>query len=477
MRHNNKNNYTSVEDELKNKKEEKELFSSILGYDDVKAELKLIRSWYLDKKIQEDEKIVLPKGVIFYGLPGCGKTLFAIALAKSFNWPIVVIEGKDGDEVIKSIHDCFNQARQFKEKKAVIVIDEMDLLIDHCNSVAHALQTEIDGFNKEDSEFFVIATTNYLYDIPSPLKRPGRFDRLIEVRQPDDKNRQLLFEKFLDYYHLNHQDIDFVELNRVIQDISGADIKAICNDAYLRVGNNISTDELLFSYQRVINNQYLKEEEPRRSYKVAVHEAGHIIASLKNSDYASFHHATFIKGGAITFSNILEKEYVYKKNIISEIEISLAGMAAEKLINHRVDFGYERDMDRARSKIYKMVERGGFYGMKHYTIDHNFDRRFNEISNEALLKKEKLVYKGFKYFYKRIYKYLKKHKDDIIKVADFMYKNGTITYKDIPSLNLLVNQESKGKIVTHSVVGKPLLATNNTSENKIADDSLEDLLN
>lgn len=476
MGHNARENYTNIKNELA-KKEGGELFSRVLGYDDIKSELLLIRSWYLNESIQADEKIVLPKGIIFYGDPGCGKTLFTIELAKSFNWPIVIIEGYDSDKAIENIHQCFDEARKVKGGKAVIVIDEMDLLIDNCNSIAHALQTEIDGFNKADSQFFIIATTNKLYNIPSPLKRQGRFDRLVEVSLPNSKNRILLFKKFLAYYNLDATNIDFPELVRSITSVSGADIKAICNDASLRIGNNITTDELIFSYNRVINNKYLREEEPERKYHIAVHEAGHVIECLKNKDYTFFHHSNFTHNGATTRSCVENRDLSILKNVKSDIEINLGGIIAEKLILNRVEFGCDTDVNNVRDTIYRIIERGGYHGIKYFTEGHNRNREFYRLSETMVLKKEKLWYKTYKRFYKETYKYLKHHKGDIIKIANFMMEHGTITYKDIPNLNLLVSQENKTQIATPSIINKPSLALNSASENEEQDNNnLEDLL-
>ena len=100
-------------------------FSNVLGYEDVKRELIMMRSWFLNPAIVSNEKITLPKGVLFHGDPGCGKTLFMREYAKSFNWPIIVIGGTKDYEVITDIQEKFAEAH--KAEHAIVVIDEIVL--------------------------------------------------------------------------------------------------------------------------------------------------------------------------------------------------------------------------------------------------------------------------------------------------------------------------------------------------------------
>ena len=98
---------------------EKLFLENVFGYEDIKKELKLIRDWYLENKI---ERRKLPRGILFYGEPGVGKTHLVREYSKEFNCPIFVIDG-DNTNLLNEITETYDKAR--KEKLAVVVIDEL----------------------------------------------------------------------------------------------------------------------------------------------------------------------------------------------------------------------------------------------------------------------------------------------------------------------------------------------------------------
>ena len=123
----------------------KNFLDKIYGKDDIKEELHNIFNWFTDKRFYENKDIILPKGILFYGGAGCGKTLFLREYSKLFPYSVYTIDGTKED-LANYIKETFLKAR--KQEGAIIVIDELDTLIEFNSIVIWALKTELDGMNK-----------------------------------------------------------------------------------------------------------------------------------------------------------------------------------------------------------------------------------------------------------------------------------------------------------------------------------------
>ena len=148
----------------------------------------------------------MPRGLIFHGMPGTGKTLMAKAMAGEAGVPFFAVSGSDFVQMYVGvgaarIRELFKKARD--AGKAVIFIDEIDALgkkrspgpgggNDERDQTLNALLTEMSGFG-ENENIVVVAATNRLDILDEALLRPGRFDRHIEVAMPDiNARRQIL---------------------------------------------------------------------------------------------------------------------------------------------------------------------------------------------------------------------------------------------------------------------------------------------
>ena len=402
----------------------KEQFANVYGYKEVKEELMRIIGWFNDPKILNDTKVVLPKGVLLYGKPGNGKTLFIREIRNSFSYPIFEIKGRD-DNAANEIIEVFTKAKQ--ENFSIIMIDEIDLLIDRNNKIKRALQQEMDGIGSS-ANILVLATCNYLSDVPEALLRPGRLDRKIEINGPDCATRAEMFEHFLKKLEV---DITNINITRVAKNArcNAATIQAICNDAYLRCGNNITTGELEKSYDRIERGN-LKDNRSFRDYRVAVHEAGHVVATYAAKDNFEFNEASFANFGGYTEINPKDenKDSIEKRE--DEITISLAGYIAEEIILGRHDVGSYEDYQKAHDGVTRLIERVCVKGINHLipSYDDNNDRYetplkrlFNELEVRRLLNK----------YIRKTRRLIRKNKDVVIKIAKQLYENGIFTYTSI----------------------------------------------
>jgi len=213
------------------------------GLDQLKEELREAVEWPIRYKEAFDYvNVETPKGILLYGPPGTGKTLIAKALAKMTESNFISIKGPEllskwVGESEKGIREIFRKARQ--AAPCIIFLDEIDALVPRRSSgssgshvtenVVSQILTEIDGL-EELHNVLIIGATNRLDIVDEALLRPGRFDRIIEVPNPDAKGRQHIFEIHTKKKPLA-SDVNITKLVELTNSFSGAEIAAVTNRA------------------------------------------------------------------------------------------------------------------------------------------------------------------------------------------------------------------------------------------------------
>jgi transitional endoplasmic reticulum ATPase len=213
------------------------------GLDDLKEELKEAVEWPIKYKDAYDYvDVESPKGILLHGPPGTGKTMIAKALAKMTESNFISIKGPEllskwVGESEKGVREIFRKARQ--AAPCIIFLDEVDALVPRRGSsgsdshvtenVVSQILTEIDGL-EELNNVLIIGATNRLDIVDEALLRPGRFDRIIKVPNPDEKGRQHIFEIHTKKKPLAN-DVKISEIVKITDDFSGAEIAAVANRA------------------------------------------------------------------------------------------------------------------------------------------------------------------------------------------------------------------------------------------------------
>ncbi|MEK0319618.1 MAG: CDC48 family AAA ATPase [Nitrosopumilus sp.] len=213
------------------------------GLDQLKEELREAVEWPIKYKEAFDYvNVETPKGILLYGKPGTGKTLIAKAVAKMTESNFISIKGPEllskwVGESEKGIREIFRKARQVAP--CIIFFDEIDALVPRRGSgssgshvsenVVSQILTEIDGL-EELHNVLIIGATNRLDIVDEALLRPGRFDRIIEVPNPDVKGRQHIFKIHTKKKPLAN-DVNIVKLVELTDSFSGAEIAAVTNRA------------------------------------------------------------------------------------------------------------------------------------------------------------------------------------------------------------------------------------------------------
>jgi transitional endoplasmic reticulum ATPase len=218
-------------------------WDSIGGLEDVKKEIQMViqhqfggRSSRLAKKYG----LKATKGILFYGPPGCGKTLFAKALAKTAGASFFSVKGSDFrskwyGETEQNLSEVFEQAR--RSTPSVIFFDEIDNMLGLRSEtmtsdspekrIVALFLSEMDGVEPL-GDVLVVGATNEPDLIDPAALRPGRFDKLIYIPLPDAKGREKIFQAHLMKKPLA-DDIDFQELAKMTERFSGADIADVCS--------------------------------------------------------------------------------------------------------------------------------------------------------------------------------------------------------------------------------------------------------
>eukprot|EP00375_Theileria_parva_P003681 XP_766366.1 26S proteasome regulatory subunit 4 [Theileria parva strain Muguga] len=196
-------------------------------------------------ELYDDIGIKPPKGVILYGPPGTGKTLLAKAVANETSATFLRVVGSELiqkylGEGPKLVREMFKVAED--NAPSIIFIDEIDAIgtkrYDATSGGEKEIQrtmlellNQLDGFDSQ-SDVKVIMATNKIESLDPALIRPGRIDRKIQLPNPDSKTKRKIFEIHTSKMTMS-KDVDLDEFVVNKDDLSGADIKAMCTEAGL----------------------------------------------------------------------------------------------------------------------------------------------------------------------------------------------------------------------------------------------------
>ena len=317
----------------------------------------------------------MPRGVLLYGPPGTGKTLLARALAGEAGVPFFALSGSDFVEKYvgvgaSRVRALFRKAR--KAGRCVIFIDEIDAMgkrrddsaSDERDQTLNALLSEMSGFYTGDG-VIVMAATNRIETLDPALLRPGRFDRQIEVGLPGRPQRLSILKLHSRGKPLD-ADVSLEELAAQTVSFSGASLENLLNEAALaaaeRDDGHITRGDLRQAFYKTVagaDREMLASQ--REKQIIAVHEAGHAVASCLLSPENRLARVSILPAGhgAAGYNLCVPQERVMveKRHLESQIQVLLAGRAAEQVVfgDDALTAGASSDLARATELAATMV--------------------------------------------------------------------------------------------------------------------------
>lgn len=387
------------------------------GIDNAKRELEEIVDFLKNPELFTANGAKIPNGAILTGLPGCGKTLLARAIAGEANVPFINCSGSAFVEMFvgvgaQRVRQLFALARE--NQPCIIFIDEVDAVArarsaggtasnDEREQTINQILTEMDGFT-ENEGIVVLAATNRLDVIDDALLRPGRFDRKIEVSLPTRDGRR----RILDVHAKNKRladDVDTADIAAQTTGFSGADLENLLNEAAItavqRTDGVITSEIVEDVFQRVVIGQRGESRFNRKTRDlIAYHEAGHAIVGALQSDYDTVRKVSIIPrgdAGGITFFQPTEDVALHSKLYYeSQIRVALGGRVAEELVfgPSNVTTGASSDLKAVHAIARAMIVDWGF-GERHYdsiqasdmtrrAMDREIDELIKRLYTETL---------------------------------------------------------------------------------------------
>ncbi|MGY6696080.1 MAG: ATP-dependent zinc metalloprotease FtsH [Roseinatronobacter sp.] len=437
-------------------------FDDVAGIDEAKDELEEIVEFLRNPQKFSRLGGKIPKGALLVGPPGTGKTLLARAIAGEAGVPFFTISGSDFVEMFvgvgaSRVRDMFEQAK--KNAPCIVFIDEIDAVgrsrgvgygggNDEREQTLNQLLVEMDGFEANEG-IIIVAATNRPDVLDPALLRPGRFDRQVQVPNPDIKGRERILGVHARKVPLG-PNVDLRIIARGTPGFSGADLANLVNEAALMAARSNrrfvimedfenAKDKVMMGSER--RSMVMTEDEKKLT---AYHEAGHAVVGLHVPEHDPIHKATIIpRGRALGLVlSLPERDQLsvsYRK-YKSKIAMAMGGRVAEQLIfgEDAVTSGAASDIQQVTKIARAMVTQFGFdndlgyvdYANEQQSYLGNYGGGSNHSSITQKMiddKVRELVQEGYETA-KRI---LTEHKDELENLAQGLLEYETLTGPEI----------------------------------------------
>jgi len=446
-------------------KDSKTRFTDVAGADEEKEELTELVDFLKNPKKFVNMGAKIPRGVLLVGPPGTGKTLLARAVAGEANVPFYSISGSEFVEMFVGVgagrvRDMFKKAKQ--NAPCIIFIDEIDAVgrqrgsgigggHDEREQTLNQLLVEMDGFSGNEG-IIILAATNRADVLDPALLRPGRFDRQIQVANPDKKARADILR-----VHARNKrfapDVNFENIAQRTPGFSGAELANVLNEAALlavRQGHQLITlDDVDEAIDRVIGGPAKKSRKYTEKERklVAYHESGHAIIGLTLEDANKVQKVTIIpRGQAGGYNLMTPKEETYfqtKTQLMASITGYMGGRVAEEVFFGDVTSGAHNDIEQATRIARLMVTELGMSelgpikyasGEDAVFLGRDYTSTSNTHSGQIAFEIDQQVRKIIDECYTQCKQIIEAQKDKLVVIANALLEYETLNNEQIESL-------------------------------------------
>jgi cell division protease FtsH len=373
-------------------------FSNVGGYDNIKEELDQCVDLLSNYTKYAGYNVRIPKGLIFEGPPGNGKTMLAKALAGEAKVGFIAVSGSQfQDKYIGvgsgRIREMFELAQ--KNIPCIIFIDEIDALGrkrsgdgetagSERDNTLNELLVALDGF-KNTSGIFVIGATNRADLLDDALLRPGRIDKRIYIGNPDAKTRRAI----LDIHSTGKpydSSIKLEELVETTNGLSGAQLENMLNEAMLNALRQDRTKFTDVDVDLVLNKMMVGWQPNEHQFTsdiidhIAIHELGHAVVGLLSKHHAKMTKVVINlsapKSPAYTIFESSSSNILTREALSEHLMILLSGRIAEEVIyGVSVTTGAINDFEEALKLAQRMI---CYYGMGKQPIYPSMSEKYKE---------------------------------------------------------------------------------------------------
>lgn len=362
-------------------------FDDVAGISEAKEELQEVITF-----LQQPECFIklgarIPRGVLLVGAPGTGKTLLAKAIAGEAGVPFFSTAASEFVELFvgvgaSRVRDLFRKAKE--KAPCIVFIDEIDAVgrqrgagigggNDEREQTLNQLLTEMDGFT-DNSGVILLAATNRPDVLDAALKRPGRFDRRIDVCLPDRAGRKEILAVHARTRPLA-EDVCLQDWARRTPGFSGADLANLLNEASILTARQekaeIGSDQLEAALERItMGLKAAPLQDSAKKRLIAYHEIGHALVAALTPHADCVDKVTLLpRGGGIggftrfwPDDEMLDSGLVTKGYLIARLVVALGGRAAELVVfgPDEITQGASGDLLSVSRLAREMVTRFGF---------------------------------------------------------------------------------------------------------------------
>lgn len=352
-------------------------FDQVAGCDEAKDELREAIEFLKDPDRFRKLGAEVPRGVLFWGPPGTGKTMLARAVAGEADVPFTYASGSEFVEMYVGV-GASRVRKLFEEAKrhgaGVIFIDEIDAVAkkrggnsgnDEREQALNQLLVEMDGF-ATDERIIVIAATNRIDTLDSAVLRPGRFTRKIHIGLPDREARRAILQ-----VHAANKpigiDVDLDAVARRTAGFSGAQLADLLNESAImaarRGASELSATDVRAGFLKsAVGTSRRRSMNDRERSIIAAHEAGHAICGRVWGDLRRIEEISLYQHGealGVTVSSSEDNSLPAESDLQAMLVALMGGRVAEELLFTEITGGASNDFEKASEIAKMMVTRWG----------------------------------------------------------------------------------------------------------------------